>query len=498
MNLIKVVISVSFLILLGRISGFIREWVIAYKVGASYLSDYAMILITLPDLLVTLIIGGGFAAAVIPEFKSLKAKDANRLFLQLFAALGCLFLIAAILVSIFDNKFIFLLGPGLPRDFIDQYSVYFLIASLAIPLTALSGVLKARMDSDNLFLYGAVGTLIFNTAIIIFISVYTSLYFIQSLAVGILVGALIRLFIQFFGTNRKSYFSYKNSNFNGLNKNFILAIFSAISFSSLIIILPIVVRSILSIDSEGALTLFTFAWRVNEVPVGLIFGPLVTVVLPYVSTVYNSKNIIDTKATIIIFLRAAFIISIAISIPMIFYSHTIIEFIFASTELTDQQIKIVGTLTLISFIFLTFKALLAILFAILSAVKGAKYLFQISLLILTITIVLSFVLVNYLDIYGGMLAYSLSNLIGTLILYFMLCKKLGNKVFTEVFSNFMKTFILPCIISILINYVGAKYLPNIYSFILLGGLSLVVFYYIFYLNDQLNTYNKLRKVSFQK
>ncbi len=491
-------ISVSFLILLGRISGFIREWVIAYKVGASYLSDYAMILITLPDLLVTLIIGGGFAAAVIPEFKSLKTRDANRLFLQLFAALGFVFLIIAILVSVFDNKFIFLLGPGLPNNLISQYSIYFLIASLAIPLTALSGVLKARMDSDNLFLYGAVGTLIFNAAIIIFISAQDSLYFIQSLSIGILVGASVRLFIQFFGTNRLSYFNFKQSNYNGLNKNFISGIFSAISFSSLIIILPIVVRSILSIDSEGALTLFTFAWRVNEVPVGLIFGPLVTVVLPYVSMIYNSNNISDTKSIVTIFLRAAFVISIAISIPMIFYSHSIVEFIFASTELTTQQIKVVGTLTVISFIFLTFKALLAILFAILSAVKGAIYLFQITLFILIITIILSFVLVHNFNIYGGMLAYSLSNLIGTAILYFLLCKKLGKKVFTEVFSNFFKTYALPCIISILINFVGAKYLPNIYSFLLFGGLSFIAFCYIFYLNDSLNTYTKLRNISFKK
>ena len=67
-------LSVSSLLLLGRLSGFLREWLMAFIGGADQTTDIAIVLITLPDLMVTLLIGGGFTAAIVPVLKASKPR----------------------------------------------------------------------------------------------------------------------------------------------------------------------------------------------------------------------------------------------------------------------------------------------------------------------------------------------------------------------------------------------------------------------------------------
>ena len=62
-------IVVASLILFGRITGFTREWLISSISGANEQTDIAVVLLTFPDLIVNLILGGGFSTSLIPFLK---------------------------------------------------------------------------------------------------------------------------------------------------------------------------------------------------------------------------------------------------------------------------------------------------------------------------------------------------------------------------------------------------------------------------------------------
>jgi len=56
-------------ILLGRLTGFLREVAVASRFGVSRDADIILFSLTLPDFLINLLMGGALAAALIPEFK---------------------------------------------------------------------------------------------------------------------------------------------------------------------------------------------------------------------------------------------------------------------------------------------------------------------------------------------------------------------------------------------------------------------------------------------
>ena len=60
---------VSFGILLGRVTGFLREIGIASVFGISTEADITILMLTIPDVLVNLLVAGGLSAALIPEFR---------------------------------------------------------------------------------------------------------------------------------------------------------------------------------------------------------------------------------------------------------------------------------------------------------------------------------------------------------------------------------------------------------------------------------------------
>ena len=64
---------VAALLLVGRATGFAREWVLSARGGASGSTDLAIVLLTLPDLLVNLLLAGGLIG--VGALRRRKASD---------------------------------------------------------------------------------------------------------------------------------------------------------------------------------------------------------------------------------------------------------------------------------------------------------------------------------------------------------------------------------------------------------------------------------------
>lgn len=151
MKFLRASLLVSSLLLLGRFSGFAREWYLGWRYGAGLNSDLAILILTFPDLLVNITLGGGMAAALIPEFRKLSPAHAKGLLLQVCLVIAVVFVALAAAVALFPEALMRLLAPGLPQQALADGRLYFSLAAFVIPLIALNGVLAAWLNAEERF-----------------------------------------------------------------------------------------------------------------------------------------------------------------------------------------------------------------------------------------------------------------------------------------------------------------------------------------------------------
>jgi putative peptidoglycan lipid II flippase len=116
-------------IMAGRAAGFVRESSIAAVNGAGEKADIAVLMLTVPDFLVNVLMGGALSVALIPELKALGEKAANWLFVQSSFFVGGAFLILVLLLQSFCSYLVRLLVPGFSQASLES----------AVPMVSLGG-----------------------------------------------------------------------------------------------------------------------------------------------------------------------------------------------------------------------------------------------------------------------------------------------------------------------------------------------------------------------
>ncbi|MEM6467324.1 MAG: lipid II flippase MurJ, partial [Pseudomonadota bacterium] len=192
-GVLKLSLFLSLALMMGRLSGLVREMVLAARFGVSDQADLAITLLTLPDILVGALLVGGFGAALVPAFR-LMGPDAPILLRRVLLWVGAVFLGLAGLVALFPGVVLSLLSPSTPFMFLRTAAFYLQITALAIPLTALAGVLLAYANARERFFAPGLGTLVFNLSVVgaLLILAQGTIAFWPVVA-GILLGALLRL-----------------------------------------------------------------------------------------------------------------------------------------------------------------------------------------------------------------------------------------------------------------------------------------------------------------
>ena len=160
-------IVVASFILIGRFAGFIREWLLSSISGANAETDVAVVLFTFPDLIVSLLLGGGLSTTLIPYLGALERQKKEKFVSQLSIYVGLIFLILALLISIKLDILWNLLAPGIGQEVKRGANNYFLIILFCLPLTSITGVLTAYLNSKSKFKIAASGNVLFNIGIII-------------------------------------------------------------------------------------------------------------------------------------------------------------------------------------------------------------------------------------------------------------------------------------------------------------------------------------------
>ncbi|WP_164878404.1 lipid II flippase MurJ [Pollutimonas thiosulfatoxidans] len=353
-------------LLAGRASGFVREVLIARELGLSAQADIAVILLTLPDLFVNILLAGGLTAALVPRLSVLSSSARSKLFWQSTVFAAAVFTIIALIVGAAPDSVLALIAPGYVGALDEQARFLFAVVCIAIPFTALSGISTALLNSQGRFFLAGTGTLIFNVIVIGGVVIGSSRgQTLVWLACAIAMGAFVRYGSQLLGIIDKVEFRIGRALYfdRRLGASFTYALIA----TSATLLVPVLMRSLATLLGSGSLAGFSYATKIVELPIGILITTFGTVALPRLSRMVDAA---DTGAAVAFYNRScakATGLAIAIAIPAIIVSRTIVGLVLGEDSFSAADLNLISELVRIGLIGLPLVAVSSMATAALNA-----------------------------------------------------------------------------------------------------------------------------------
>ena len=119
-HIFKAFLGVSFWTIISRISGLIRDILLAWSIGASFLADAFFVAFRLPNLFRRLTAEGALVQSFLPKFTNHKEKKGNIEALKLASEIQSIiilfFLVFIFIAELFMAFFIYGLAPGFSKN----------------------------------------------------------------------------------------------------------------------------------------------------------------------------------------------------------------------------------------------------------------------------------------------------------------------------------------------------------------------------------------------
>ena len=263
--------------------------------GVTDQADIAVLLLTLPDLLLKILVGGALGAALIPSFVD-QPEKAKKLFMQSSIALLVLFSLISCLLTIFSEHLVLMLAPGFNAEKVYWACEMIGVALFLLPLSVLTGVSTAYLHAQNKFLLPSLGTLIFNGCLILGLgymmySSETSLYILLG---SLVMAGVCRYASQLAVIGPKS-ITAAFFNENLLSRDLIIRFAQAMLSGGVLLTFPVIARAFASYQGAGSMAAFNYAMRLVELPLMLTLTFVSVVLMPRLSLAYSNDRALYRK-----------------------------------------------------------------------------------------------------------------------------------------------------------------------------------------------------------
>lgn len=281
---------------ISRISGLVRDVVMANIIGANALADAFMVAFRIPNFLRRIFAEGAFSQAFVPVFAELTERNTSeaKRFVNVTAGLlGSTTLVLSILGILFAPAIISIFAPGYldhPEKFhTTTESLRIMFPYLfCISLVAMSAGI---FNTVNRFAVPAVTPVILNLCLIGALLALVPLLdnAAYALAVGVLVAGFVQLAFQIPGLVREGYFPRPALDRSNPAVRKVFALMLPAVFSVSVAQVNMLVNTILASSLvTGSVSWLYYSDRLMEFPVGVFGIALATVVLPSLSREYAS------------------------------------------------------------------------------------------------------------------------------------------------------------------------------------------------------------------
>lgn len=468
----KVALVLMLLTLVSKIFGLMREVIVSYYYGASYISDAYIISLTIPTIIFSFI-GAGIATSFIPMYSNIEKIDGTKradkftsnLLLLVFIVSTCIIL----LVLEFTSPIIKLFASGFNEETLVLAITFTKISIFSIYFIGLGYVFKSYLQLKNSFISSGITGIFFNSIIVIFI-ILSYKYNLYLLSIGIVVAVLAEVF---FLVPYMKKMGYKISiNFNLFNDKYLkrmcyLAI-PVILGTSVNQINILVDRTLASQIAVGGISALNYANKLNLFIQGIFVITLATVLYPSISRMAAKNDIEGLKSKVIGALNIITVIILPISVLAMVFSEQIVEIVFGRGAFGKDAILMTSEglfYYALGMIGMGHRQILTRAFFALQDTKTPMYNAAFAMIL---NIILNLILSKYLGLGGLALATSISALLTSGLLYYNLYLKIGDIGFNKMVKSYLKIISASLVVGLL-----SKFLYNL-LFIQLGTvLSLI-------------------------
>lgn len=377
---------VSVALLLSRLSGLIREQVLGARLGLSAEMDAAILILTLPDLLVGLLLSGGFAAALVPALTraSLEARIQLVRRVMYWSAVVGLGLAACLFLAM-----PWVTGALMPTTNVDQLTAFrlgFGLSLLALPISAVIGASSSYLNAVGKYAVSALAVLAFNglLALYFLVGLQTAPVDFALFGAVVLGAVLVRLGLQ---ASRMQDLLKRRPKIYRFEAEFPRQFLQGVLGATLIVGVPIVFRSLFALGGTGEMATFNYALRLFELPMGILITPIVVVFLPLLSDVPAEQGGLYRERSSLA-VRSAFVLGLVGALVGAVFAYPIADLLFGFGALAGDSTQAIAATTQIVMIAIPFMAIFQATTTALNARSRTGYVLVYSLMALITALVL--------------------------------------------------------------------------------------------------------------
>ncbi len=486
---------VSGLTLLSRTFGFLRDAAMAWFFGAGYVSDAFFVAFRMPNMMRRLFSEGTLNLAFIPVFIDyLVNKGKAEAFLLARSAFLTLFLILTGIVLaglIFSPVLISAIAPGFMAS-PEKFSLAVSLTRIMFPFIIFIGLSALAMGILNTmghFYTPSLGPLAVNISIIgsiFFISPYMDKP-VTGLAVGVLIGGILQLFLQLPYLVKKGIRFWQHSTFShpGLRRIGLLTIPSAVGASvyQFSLIIDTLIASFLD---EGNISHLYYADRLVQFPMGIFAIAAAIAVLPSLAKAAAMKNYAGLIQSFIFSTRLVIFIIFPAMVGLIILRVPIVSLLFQRGEFDFQSVRLTAEALLYYGMGLWAFSGIRITVSTFFALQDNGTPFRVAVISLIAKIIMALALVGPFGFKGLALSTSLASVINLVILLRAIHLKLPGirwkELTVSVFKSLVGTAFMAsgvCIAGIfMLPKTGSSFLPlflGVFGCILTGVIIYMLF-----------------------
>ena len=412
---------VSIAVFMSRITGLVREMLMASLFGAGPENDAFNLGFRIPNLTRDLFAEGALSSAFVPtftEYLATKSKEeaarlANLVATALIMVVGGFCLLGVIFAPALVN----LLAHGF-HNVPGKFELAVTLTRIMFPfllLVALAAQAMGVLNACNQFGVPAMASTFFNIGSVGFglivgyvIGPHIGIGHIQGMAVGVVLGGALQLAWQVPSLWRSGFKFHPSIDWSHPGVKHILQLMGPAILGNAATQINVMVNTNFASATDGAVTWLNCAFRFMQLPLGIFGVAIASATLPYISRSVTSGNMGEFRGTLSRSLGMVFLLTIPSSIGLAVLGHSIIGAIYQGYKFkvydTDQTAIALSCYA----IGLAGYAALKVLSPSFYALGDAKTPVVISLLSILINLAFSWTLTRYTHLGHAGLALSTS------------------------------------------------------------------------------------------
>lgn len=456
-----------------KISGLMRDIVIAFYFGDSYQAMAYFAAFTLPNMFI-LFFTTGMKNAFVPSFiHANAANQGHHHFSQIVrgtAVLGLIVSVSGILISPLLLPIMF---PELPSEAIDLSVYLSIIFFIAVFLVALNSVYEAYLDAENKFSLSVLSQIIVLGSAILGAVLFAERIGAYSLATGYLLGSIISYIIKrFWFVPRNSHKVLGKLDWNEI-KPFTI-IFIPVAITVMVGQVNLTIDNIFAGSFSGeAINYINYAKNIVHFPQAIIGVTIGTIIFPILSKAIANNNESSFKQGIEYGLTLTLLVLLPAIAGMMWLTEDLIRIVYERGAFTAQATSATASVGYMYMGSVLFFSLQNILNKAFYSKKKGHVILRISLFSIGLNIVLNFVFIALLDSYLAIpLASSIMALVYFLLNWYVFNRTEGKLDIKFVLKDTVK--ILWATLVMLVSLWGITYVIEDYGIYIRFAITIIV------------------------